>query len=168
MEALKEMNLEVHNEKKENTSFNKSGLGGWLILPQFGLFTTAIMLILGILSLDVAYFNGEAWDILSDQPGYRAYVIFSIIYNISMLVFTIFSIVQFYRKKAMLPRLMIILYTVAISMSIIDLIMLQQLTFVTNEEMKALITNLGRNILAGGIWMPYFIKSKRVKNTFVA
>lgn len=168
MGALKEMNLEVHNERNENTSFSKSGLGGWLILPQFGLFTTAIVLILGILSLDVAYFNGEAWDILSDQPGYRAYVIFSIIYNISMLVFTIFSIVQFYRKKAMLPRLMIILYTVAISMSIIDLIMLQQLTFVTDEEMKSLITNLGRNIIAGGIWMPYFIKSKRVKNTFVA
>lgn len=168
MEALKEMNLEVHNEKNENTCFNKSGLGGWLILPQFGLFTTAIMLILGILSLDVAYFNGEAWDILSDQPGYRAYVIFSIIYNISMLIFTIFSIVQFYRKKAMLPRLMIILYTVAISMSILDLIMLQQLTFVTDEEMKTLITNLGRNIIAGGIWIPYFIKSKRVKNTFVA
>jgi hypothetical protein len=168
MGALKEMDLEVHNEKKENSSFNKSGLGGWLVLPQIGLFLTALMLIYSILSLDVAFFNGEAWDKLSDQPGYRAYLMFSIIYNISMLVFTIFSIVQFYRKKAMLPRLMVILYSVAISISIIDLIMLPQLTFITDQEKKALITNLVRNMIAGGIWMPYFIKSKRVKNTFVA
>lgn len=168
MGALKEMNLEVHNEQKENTSFNKSGLGGWLILPQIGLFATALMLIFGILSLDVSFFNGEAWDLLSDEPGFRGYLMFTIIYNLLLLGFNIFIIVQFYRKKTMLPRLMIIFYSIAICMSIIDLIMTQQLTFVTDEEMKTLITNLGRNIIAGGIWIPYFIKSKRVKNTFVA
>ena len=135
----------VFNENKPVESQEYSyyqGLGGWMILIQIGLY-------LSILSMLVDTF-GSPMDL------------FSLVWGLLMLGFTIFALVMMYTKKALFPKLMIILYSVGavVQLAVIAILRIQGVEFnVALEIIKTAIPCL--------IWIPYLIRSKRVKATFI-
>ncbi|MBP1906749.1 hypothetical protein J2Z32_003413 [Paenibacillus turicensis] len=159
------MNLEVHNEKKESTSFNKSGLGGWLIVTQIGLFLSLILNGIRLTDLIVQLSEGDTWSFFTD--GFKSYLIFIIGYSILLLLFIIFILTQFYKKKVLVPKMMMIMYGVNLAVAIINFIVFQQVTYAVEDEIASLLKEVIQAGIAAAIWIPYFIKSKRVKNTFV-
>lgn len=165
MEALKEMNLEVHNEKKENSSFNKSGLGGWLIVTQIGLFLSLILNGISLTGLIVELSDGNNWQFLTS--GFKTYLVFIIGYSILLLLFIIFILTQFYKKKVLVPKMMMIMYGVNLAVAVINFIVFQQVTYAIEAEIASLLKEVIQAGIAAAIWIPYFIKSKRVKNTFI-
>ncbi|WP_369127929.1 DUF2569 domain-containing protein [Paenibacillus aquistagni] len=149
-----------------------SGLGGWLILIQIGLYLTLIGLI--ILIRDSFYnYSDEIWQLLSTEgtiyyhPLWRPIFIFESIYNILFFIFTITILVQFYRKKSIVPRLMIIFYSLSLLIGIFDYIMMQQIPLARELEAASSIRDLIKSTVTCLIWIPYFLKSERVMNTFV-
>jgi len=150
-----------------------SGLGGWLILIQIGLWFTLVMLLAQISQSVLPILNTETWEILTSKdsgyyhPLWGPMIIFEAIYNILFLLFTVYVIVAFYRKKAILPRLMIIFYSLSLTVGIVDSLLLSQIPMARELADGSSIRDIARSAIACAIWIPYFIKSERVQNTFV-
>ncbi|MNJ50042.1 hypothetical protein D3C77_453030 [compost metagenome] len=166
------MNLEVHNENKVNP-FEKSGLGGWLVVIQIGLYLTLLLLLNQIVNYDLVAITGETWDLLTTESSayynalWKPYIIFEVTFNILYFLFAIFILVQFYRKKSILPKLMIAFYSISVLIAFIDFTFVQQFEILTEIDGGKSLTSILRSLLTCLIWIPYFIKSERVNNTFV-
>lgn len=150
-----------------------SGLGGWLILIQIGLWFSVIMFLLQINQFTLTILNKEIWEVLTAQdsgyyhPLWAPVIIFEVVFNLLFLVFTVYAMMAFYRKKAILPRLMIIFYSLSFVVGVVDSLLLYQIPIARELEDGSSIWDIARSAIACAIWIPYFRKSERVKNTFV-
>lgn len=167
------MDAKPEKEQNMHLPLGVSGLGGWLVLVQIGLYLTIVMLILQIAVYNLPSFLGETWQLLTSKeslyydPLWKPLLIFEAVYNVAFFFFTIYILVQFYRKKSMVPRLMIIFYGVSLVIGIVDFIFLNQIALAKELEDGSSIRDLFRSVLTCLIWIPYFLKSVRVRNTFV-
>lgn len=149
-----------------------TGLGGWLILVQILLYLLFIPQLIGVPAL-FFIIDGEVWEAMTSpdsiyyDPLWGPMVVFQIAYNVLLLLFTVYLLIQFYRKKAKLPRLMIIYFAAPVVFGAINLIMLYLIPLAQQfDEGNALKTTV-RSLITCAIWIPYFIKSERVRYTFV-
>ncbi|MDQ0165969.1 DUF2569 domain-containing protein [Bacillus horti] len=167
------LDVQPQDIKKEFDKKTKqvSGLGGWLILPHLGLILTIILHTYNLLEYSLPALLPLTWEPLT-TPGSPYYhplwgpvLIYEAILTLAYILFAVVAIVQFYRKKAILPKLMIIFYAGSLLFSVVDIILVSQLPdmTITAEDQK----EIGRLLGMCAIWIPYFIRSKRVKNTFV-
>ncbi|MEK4508807.1 MULTISPECIES: DUF2569 domain-containing protein [Paenibacillus] len=149
-----------------------SGLGGWLVLIQIGLYITIIRLVVVFFQFILPMFSSGAWEVLTSQNSmaYHALwgpiIIFETVYNIIFLFFAVYILIQLYQKKSIFPRLMIIFYIASLLAVTIDIILMYQIPLAQQNSDVSSFNELFRSIFTCAIWIPYFIKSTRVKNTF--
>ena len=122
------------------------GIGGWLLIPTFAFIVTAIVFI--YLSI---------WFLIDLSVGYgydeTAFLIFCIFAFLSCC-YTYTLILEF-RKKKSFPKLAIALLSIGyVSILLMELVV------------DGTISNYFSGIIGASLWTWYFIKSKRVKNTF--
>tara|TARA_B100001971_G_C18099082_1_gene487796 strand:- start:581 stop:961 length:381 start_codon:yes stop_codon:yes gene_type:complete len=118
------------------------GIGGWLILPIIGLFISIPVLLYDLLSSNVLY-------------EFNFYIGLLSFLDIILLIWITIGLFSIFDKKKYAPQIMISFY--------IANIMIQLVLAFLIEDLSGLIYS----IIGGAIWIPYFIVSKRVKNTFV-
>lgn len=167
------MNINVQQESKKYNPFGPSGLGGWLVLVQIGLIATLFMVAFQLLNYNLPSFSPEYWDILTSVQGelyhplWAPLIVFEAASNVLLLLLCIFSLVLFYQKKALLPRVIILFYCSSLLISLIDYIMLLNIPLSREVSEGSGIRNLIRSAFTCAIWVTYFLKSERVRNTFV-
>ncbi|MDQ0170638.1 DUF2569 domain-containing protein [Paenibacillus tundrae] len=167
------MQPQTKEQKVDYRPLGISGLGGWLVLVQIGLYLTMIMVLIQLFQYSLTALNPVTWQILtSDQssfyhPWWGAIIIFEVTYNVLFFIFSIVTLVMFYRKKSVFPRLMIIFYSISLAVSIIDYLLLLQIPIARELEDGSGLTGIVRLVITCAIWIPYFIKSERVRNTFI-
>ncbi|WKL00573.1 DUF2569 domain-containing protein [Paenibacillus amylolyticus] len=167
------MEPHIQEQKTDYRPLGVSGLGGWLILTQIGLFLTVIFLAIQLVLYCLPMLTTETWELLTSEkseyyhPLWGPVVIFETVYNTLFLVFGIYTIIAFYSKKSIFPRLMIMFYSVSLAVSIIDYLLLLQIPMARELEDGSSLRDIGKSVLTCAIWIPYFIKSERVHNTFV-
>lgn len=145
------------------------GLGGWLILPIIGLFTTPF---LGVLNLgqvlpnlqNLSYFNGL-------QGGFI--VVETIVNGALQLIAPIALLVLLFGKRRQFPRLYKLFLGFNLAWVVFDLraayVLIQQLyasgqvAFWDRETIRSLV----QAAVGTAIWIPYMSVSVRVRNTFV-
>lgn len=136
-----------------------SGIGGWLILPAIGLVLSPIFVLLFINSRILPFFT--AVQFTEDQSELRTMLILDLVVNLAIFAYNIAVAVFFFKKKKILPKLVISLYVLNLFFLLGD-----RFIFLTlNDEQFTLA--LVRGLLSSFIWIPYFLISKRVKATFV-
>jgi hypothetical protein len=118
------------------------GLGGWLIIPIIGLFFSIPILIYDLTFVNIA---SKFWFL----EGFS-----SLLYLI-LLIFTLIALFLIFNKKKFVPKLMIYFYIINIVIHLIIAFTIQD------------FSRIAPPIVGGIIWGSYFIRSKRVKNTFV-
>ena len=149
-------------------------LGGWLVLPGIGLVLSPFILIFQI--ANQGYFNSGVWSLFK-QAGYENHGSMTIllgvefVVNLAILVFTILLIVLYFKKRTSLPKLMVIYYGANLLFPIIDVLLYsslfpQELLDVSDDSET--YKQIGRGLVAAAIWIPYFLVSQRVKDTFTA
>lgn len=149
-----------------------TGLGGWLILVQITLYFSFISLLIGVPALFLM-FDGEVWEAVTSPDSihynvlWGVMIVFQLSYYVLLLLFTGYILVQFYRKKAMLPRLMIIFYAAPVVFGAIDLLIMYQIPLAVELDEGDSLKGTVRSLITCAIWIPYFIKSERVRYTFV-
>lgn len=150
------------------------GLGGWLILPALGLIILPIRLLMIFYNDFLPIFQEGYWQVLT-TPGSGAYhhlwgpyIIFEIIGNAIFLIFGIFLLYLFFSKSFRFPKLIIIFYVANLVFVVADFFMGDMIPAVAAEKNDPeVIKEVARSIVGVLIWVPYFLVSKRVKNTFV-
>ncbi|MGG1876406.1 MULTISPECIES: DUF2569 domain-containing protein [Paenibacillus] len=149
-----------------------SGLGGWLILVQIGLYATLIIALYELV-VTMPVFSPETWNMItSKESEYYHYlwgpvIVYETAYGIILSAFCVFILIDFYARKAIVPKLMIIFYGGSLLLGIFDYILVMQIPLAREAEDGSTVQALIRAGFTSLIWIPYFLKSVRVKNTFV-
>jgi hypothetical protein len=155
------------------TAEGPKGLGGWLVLPAIGLVVTPFWILVTFVRDLLPVFDGDTWSLLT-TPGSAVYhpalgplLIFEVVANIFLIVFTIYVIYLFFTKSRKLPKMMIAWLLISGAIVAIDTFAGLLIPIVAADADASYYKELIRGIIAIAIWVPYFNMSKRVKNTFV-
>ncbi|MFC4689543.1 DUF3857 domain-containing protein [Dokdonia genika] len=148
-------------------------IGGWLILIAIGLVFTPIVILVQILSED-GYFDAYTWSALWNSEGLTGkpmiiLIAIEMIINVALIVYSFVVIILFFKRRTIVPRLMIILYAGTLAFLILDSVAANALAsdMFTPEENQESLKEIIKAIFRCAVWIPYFIMSERVKETFV-
>ena len=149
------------------------GIGGWLILPLLGLIFTPIRVGIQTHRDFSPMLEPGIWRALT-TPGGEAYhwlwaptIIFEVVTNVSLIGFTLVLLVLFLRTSRRVPKLMIVLMLAGIAIQGVDLVLVGFIPALASDPDAHSMRDLARAVPAAAIWIPYFLMSKRVRNTFV-
>ncbi|WP_458462386.1 DUF2569 domain-containing protein [Paenibacillus sp.] len=152
-----------------------SGLGGWLILIQIGLWVSLLLLIADLSQVNVIM-DPARWERISGvdpemyAEGIRPLLWFGVISSVILLMIVIVNLVWLYKRKRPFPRMMIILCIANVLIGIVTWILIARIEISREQHVldPTSAFNLTiRSLLTCCIFIPYFLKSVRVKNTFV-
>ena len=133
------------------------GIGGWLIFVAIGMITIPLSYF-STAYLDFGFFN---------NPEFSEYKSAFIIEGLVSLIFGLCSLHVarlFFTKDSDLPKMIIYLFMGNAIWSVLDT-MLVMAVFEMGLEQSDIVDTM-RPILSALIWIQYFKKSVRVKNTF--
>lgn len=149
------------------------GLAGWLILPAIGLFILPIRLTISLINDFLPIFQKGYWQVLT-TPGSDAYhhlwaplIVFEIFGNSLFIIFSIVLIFLYFAKSYRFPALFIAYLVVNLVFVAGDYFFADLIPVVAAKNDPESMKELMRTIVGATIWIPYFLVSKRVKNTFV-
>lgn len=155
-------------------TINKSleGLGGWLGFFQFSMYVSLLSGIMIFASI-IPVYGSEIWGALTDpssdayDPFWKPLIIFETVGNIVSILLILLILVLLYTKKSLLPKVVITMMVYNVLLVIVDYILLQQIPMTSLIEDGNSTREITRSMLYACIWIPYFLRSKRVRNTFV-
>jgi Protein of unknown function (DUF2569) len=149
------------------------GLGGWLTLVIIGLVVsplrTAYFLVTGVAPI----FTEGAWSALT-TPGSPAYhalwgplIALELMGNLGLIALAIAALILLLRRSRHAPKVAILWLSWAVLFVVTDYFLGHLIPAVAAQPDPESTTDLVRTIVGATIWIPYFLVSKRVKNTFV-
>jgi len=150
-----------------------NGLGGWLILVGLIVVFTPIRTFLTSAALHVPMFQDGTWEALTDQASAAYHVLWQplllseIVFNVGFFFVGCYLIYLFFYKKSAFPAWFISLLTaslVFVPLNAISIALVLPDVIIFDEETTR---EISRSVFAFFIWVPYMLKSKRVKATFV-
>ncbi|HVU28195.1 MAG TPA: DUF2569 domain-containing protein [Verrucomicrobiae bacterium] len=149
---------------------NKIGLGGWLLV---WFILNLLALIRLVFHINIHMLSSEDSTALTSQqsPFYHplwrpllGYEFFCQFFNPITIAFLIFL---YARKSHFFPKAAIIIYLLNFIMVLMDAAGAIIIGKSVNLEIEIPWKEIGRCLIAILIWVPYFLKSERVKATFV-
>lgn len=147
---IKQKNLQEGGEIK--------GIGGWLIVFIIALFSS-----LGRMLSQFAQKNNTYVNTLSSyEKNIDTFESIGVTFGIILLVIVI---INFFQKKRRIINLLTFYYFYLISYSIIDAVLIS--SYYNLDDTSILIIPIVGNMIPAAIWISYFQRSVRVKNTFI-
>jgi hypothetical protein len=100
------------------------------------------------------------------HPLMKPFIIGEMTANAGLYIFLIYLTIIFFKKKKAVPKTYIVFLITTLAVLILDSIVMEFIPVLSNE---ASVNNveIAKAVISAAIWIPYFIKSVRVKNTFV-
>lgn len=149
------------------------GLGGWLILPMLGVILRPLgsLYMIGITLSRIS--RDGVWKTLThpEEAGYhpvwKPLIIFELITNAILIALGILLAIHFFKKSAKAPRLYIFVLVAFPLIVLADMMLAEQIPNIGPDALDPTISRLSQSIVSACIWIPYFLNSKRVKNTFI-
>ncbi len=145
-----------------------SRIGGWMILPLISLFIGPPQFIGNILDLTQTVFSEARWATVNSPTSidYHAlsgpWILGSLLMNVFQACLDIVALVLFLSRRSSLPLVMVGVYAVNTSAVWVD----AALALTISPETGGLETQIVGGF-AGFIWIAYFLKSTRVRDTFL-
>ena len=167
----KDTPMKDSNSRQDNgKTYDK--IGGWLILFAFGLVLYPVQTLYSLVTNLFPAILSDNWTALTTptNPGFHTLwaplVIFELVGSSAFFIYSILIIVWFFkRRRRVLLHVYIFLAANMIFVSTDYLVI--NLVLIRGSSMNLdTTTNFVRTIVAGAIWIPYFMFSKRVAKTF--
>lgn len=149
------------------------GLGGWLACFQVYMYYVLIAFVFTVPSyIFLIWMHNNPGQFESLSPGmttelfavygdkFMMIMITGIIVSVISFVWMIVNIIFFYKRKKFFPRVMIAYFLFQLAVTIITMLMIPKIGFLSTMS-----TIVGIAIAVA--WIFYFMRSVRVKNTFV-
>jgi hypothetical protein len=173
LEGSVSMETKLQEKQYDQLPLGISGFGGWLIIVQVGLFATVILSLINLFRYSIPSFNAETWETLTSvqssyyHPLWAPTIIFEAFIDGGIILYSLYIILNFYQKKSVVPRLMISFYSLSLLIAVIEYLFMLQIPDWKEADDGSSIRDIFKSILTCVIWIPYFLKSVRVRNTFV-
>jgi hypothetical protein len=157
----------------EEKSSELSGIAGWLILPALAMIISPLRILYECYHSFLPVLKPSLWfAMLSTKstfynPPLALLLTWEIVANVAMFAFTIWLAFLFFKKQKSVPRLYITWLVLGIVLQIADLVFSSFVPLVVEQQNGDAYKELIKSVVAAAIWIPYFLQSKRVKNTFV-
>lgn len=131
------------------------GIEGWLVFPA--LFLVAVAFIVTDYLLN------------SPLPAARPEVMAG---NVALLVGSVVMLVLFFQKRKIVPALMVVFYVTVVAVCVVEVLTLTRFSegldpALVRVEVVEARSGLGVVLSHAILWIPYFMVSQRVRNTFV-
>ncbi|WP_406826764.1 DUF3857 domain-containing protein [Pedobacter sp. KACC 23697] len=147
-------------------------IGGWLIIAAIGLVVMPFASLFTMIKTNT--FSQRTWETLEQYDRFTTFIyqlcwLIETALNMCLITFSILVIFFFFERRKEFPKyyigFKIASITVAILGFVFQLLMSKHLgsQLYTNSD----VTTLIRNVIISAIWITYFVKSSRVKSTFV-
>ena len=137
-----------------------AGIGGWLILPAIGIVAAPLRFLTNLADY-VPLFDGI-------KPGTLVHAMLTaeVVCWIGFLILAGITAVQFFSHKTSAPKLYIALLVGQVAFVVADAL---AAAILFNAQALNMDTEIAFAMLvaACAIWIPYFLTSARVRNTFV-
>jgi hypothetical protein len=167
--ATKEPTTRSHDSVGTTTAPKKyEGLGGWLILVGIGIILNPLRLAVVTFITFMPLFSGDNWEIITTNSAYLGpFILIEIILNCGFVAAYIYLGYLFFTKSAEFPIWFIRIFIANAVFVITDAFIGG--SFFPDEPMfdPDTLREVVRSIVSTLIWVPYMLKSKRVKATFV-
>lgn len=162
VQAAKQIIMERTSKAGINIPGELKGVKGWLI---------TFIIWIGVLLPIGTVINISEWDKISDiidsYSGLRDLSIFDITVGLGVAVIGVYTAISLYKIKpscVKLAKIFIIVYAVSTIFLCISIFSLDIPQSVKDETMRMMFFRL----IVAGLWYAYFMKSKRVKETYYA
>lgn len=148
-----------------------SGIGGWLYLVAVGLCVAPIRIgaeiVKGLRPLEPA-----TWYAIT-TPGTRAYhplfgplIVGELVVNAALFIWAAVLLYLFFAKRRSFPTMMIMFLVTRVLFQAADLGLALMIPITAARIGPEVYGALAAGILVALIWVPYFIRSRRVEATF--
>ncbi|HEY8929778.1 MAG TPA: DUF3857 domain-containing protein [Mucilaginibacter sp.] len=141
-------------------------IGGWLILVTIGLCLTPLIEVVNL--IDTNYFTMLVWKRISTYSygdKLKAHVIFKIVGDTLLICYAVFCLVLMLKRRDILPKFIIGYFLYAVVLRIGDYAMISYASKLQIPDEFG--ETIFRTIVVAAIWVPYFMRSTRVKQTFI-
>lgn len=152
---------------------NLKGISGWLILVGIGVVISPIRLLITTVPVFHPIFTNGTWEAVTTigseayHPLWGPLLIGEVLYNLCMVLASTYLIYLFFSKHHRFPSFYITIVAVSLIFIPLDAWLISFVMPVEPMFDPDTAKELGRVLVGGLIWVPYMLKSKRVKVTFV-
>lgn len=149
------------------------GLGGWLIIPLIGLIIALVKMLFVLFQIYLPIFQDGTWSIITNSESeyyhslWGPLVISEMVINIGLVIFCGYLLYLFFTKQRLFPKFFIMYMVINVVFLISDTYAASLIPSVAEQRSNGIDPDLSRAVIGAVIWIPYFLLSKRVKNTFV-
>jgi len=152
-----------------------SGIGGWLLLPTLGVLLSPLRMGYDLATVFVWFFNQDHWDAMAalKKPADFAFtqtaLLISTTLGVLIFVGSIFLLILWFFRRRLAPHLYIGVLGASAAAIALDLIMTSQPAFqavLGSQTAPDILPEMTKAAVACGIWIPYMLVSRRVRNTF--
>jgi hypothetical protein len=165
--ATPDANLES-DDLAEQQNDGPKGLGGWLILVGFGIIAGPVFKTFILISIYIPIFtSGQLSGLMKSDPGLGGLIQFEAIGHILLLAASLYLAFLFFSKKLQFPKWFITFTLIALTFVAIDTLIAPLVTSALSYSEPQHFKDLAQTAVSAAIWIPYMLRSKRVKNTFV-
>ncbi|MEI8633246.1 DUF2569 domain-containing protein [Vibrio sp. PP-XX7] len=146
----------------------RQGISGWLILVAIAVTLAPVRLSVDLFSLYSKFFSSGYWSLLSHPTselyakGFTLWFLLLVALDLLRLAGFIYLIFVFYSKKVTFPKLYILLLIANVVLTWLEMRFISHFSM-----MEAKYEIMVSTLLAAFVWIPYMLRSQRVKNTFV-
>lgn len=149
------------------------GVGGWLILVVIGLVITPFRVVYILMDSYWPIFRDGTWSFLTapDSDAYHSLwgplILFEIVGNLGAMILALVTLWFVFKKSKFVPKLAITWLGWNVGFVVIDFFIAPLIPVVAAQANTEIVRELVRSVVSAGIWIPYFLVSKRVRVTFV-
>lgn len=149
-----------------------SGLGGWLLLIPIGLVSGVYRMSRSVLITGIHLLSDDAWRDMLSSPAYHPLLLPLLLGEaLASALFALGSIVLlylFFRKSRRFPAAFIAYLVLNVVYLLTDRLVGGRIPVVAEVLVtRAALVELAVAIMAAAIWIPYTLRSRRVRNTFL-
>ena len=159
-------------QPEQDTGKSYSKIGGWLILCAVGLVLYPVQSLYSLITELIPVVFSDNWAALTSptNPGYHSLwaplVIAELVGSIGFFIYSIVVIIFFFGRHHRTPKLIIVFMIANMIFVGADYFIINFFLIRTNSVNVDATINFVRTIVAGTIWVPYFMFSRRVVKTF--
>lgn len=149
-----------------------AAIGGWLIFMAFGVCLAPYLSGRALWDVSRVALNQSVWDAIttpgrtSYEPWYRLLAGIEVLGDAAHFAVALFLPVLFFRRHFRFPAVMCVGWILQIIIMVAIISLQDEVSFLTAADRTKNISALIGLLSAVGLWLPYFLRSRRVRATF--